>query len=201
MRKLTHLPALAFAITLMLPLQQVHAQEKQSDATWAETKGFINKYKNYIKEVDEYISFTNKYDVRVRFNDRKIVKFSISKNYWVNLKVEADEAYTSMGGDKYSTDLDFRVSFNLYYLDTVRIDHNSISLYTTGDQISKDEKIKQYKNGQYFESETNEDKSNYVKLIILDDEMRPRLLNAFQHLAYLANEKRKEDRLKSGDAF
>lgn len=188
----------------LLPLQSICAQEQQekekterSDATWAETRDFINKYIKYIKEVDDSNTWRMHF-VKHNFSDPDIEDFSISEGFWVYIKAES-EGHDYRGGE--GCKANFEASFNLYYLDKATMDGSSIDLRTTGNNI--EQKYKVYSRSNYNETYegSEEDARSWLKLRIPDDEMRPRLLKAFQHLAYLANKTREKDRLKSGDKF
>ncbi|HET8810682.1 MAG TPA: hypothetical protein VFM65_10535 [Flavobacteriaceae bacterium] len=192
-------------ITICLsPLQSICAQEQQekekterSDATWAETRDFINKYKKYIKEVDDYMKYRIHY-VTHDFSDPDITDFSIGKSFWISVAAKS-YGRNYGGGEGYRAD--FEASFNLYYLDEATLDGNAIRLRTTGDNIKQKYKIYRVANYDDTYKFSEGDPRSWLDLRVPDDEMRPRLLKAFQHLAYLANKKRAEDRAASGEKF
>ena len=66
----------------------------------------------------------------------------------------------------------------------------------SGDYVKKT-----WKDSRTWESRYEPKYQDVLYIIINDDEMRPRLVKAFTHLAYLATEKRKAAREASGEKF
>lgn len=149
------------------------AQDASNDATWEETVQFINENVKFIKECGKASS------------DKKPYSFYIEGE---ELLVEQEHFY----GD------DWRVyeSADLKKLKEVTCNGSKSMIFMdfTGAYLIK--YIKSREKGRTSKYEEDE-----YKIKVSDSEMHKRLLKAFQHLAYLATEKRKEEIKKSGSKF
>ncbi len=163
----------------------INAQEKQNDATWEETIGFIKKYKNNFSPDSEYDIYTNyKFDI---YSDRIVEYYEFNNEYRKELSKHKKIIYLSKlmkVEDKFKKDLD-------------------ILLYTTGKDILKTSEKYYYhpQKKQWIYIETEKSSSSFRLLYVPNREMYPRLLKAFKQLAYLATKKREEKRKQSGEKF
>lgn len=156
-------------------------QEKQSDATWKETVDFLNKYKNHITS-GEYSDCITK-----RVIEWPVKNISISQS---NLTIKFGSKYNSTEFIK------FVVTLN-------KIDNfSSGRLRTTGDYIEVySERKCDWNLDGYVSLKSTTIKTNNLNFRITDNEMRSRIYKAFQHLTYLAEEKRLAEHKASGDKF
>lgn len=170
----------------ILTLTNLNAQEKQNDATWEETVSFINKYKYHIKGL-WLPKWYNKFG-EIGFND------------YTNVKIKTSGSYVSMiiQSKNKKIDKDVIVTLDLTKLETAS------SYSTSGNEVIVLKFIGKY----CFVDEYNERndkkrnfKGNFLRLNISNNEMRPRLTKAFNHLAYLSKQKRLEKRKNSGEKF
>ncbi|WP_336127789.1 hypothetical protein [Mesoflavibacter sp. CH_XMU1422-2] len=149
------------------------AQEKQNDATWAETVGFINKNLEFINGGNPEYKFTN-------FN---INSTSFSWKWFYKNYNGSPNIYSS------SLPLSKLLSVEIHNYDPkMSIQQYSLHIKLTGSYI-------------LTTGEDGTSNNNYAYIYVSDIEMRPRIYKAFQHLAYLATEKRKQERETSGDKF
>lgn len=156
---------------------QVLAQEKQSDATWTETIAFIDKYSHEIS--------------RMRINSRHGYKFFFdheTTSMVENWRGKKDILVWHGSASGYTG----KVNVFLRELSSAEPAILGIRLCTSGQDI-----------WIRFEGASDEPKRERrcYRFIVDDTEMRPRLLKAFQHLAYLATERRTEQRRASDDPF
>lgn len=186
----------------MLYASHTNSQEKQNDATWEETIEFLQKYSNQIKDA-EMGSFEKKY-----FKNRKIniqsegIPFGTAGNYLLDKHKD--------WGDRFSGSDDFyKRYYKLYegnfpfkYLLKIEMYSNSIYLILST-EISYSYSVKtNYYNVGKVENDLLDRETNQLKLTYVDnEELLPRIEKAFKHLTYLAIEKRKLEREKSGEKF
>ena len=149
-----------------------NAQDASNDATWEETIDFIKKNKSFFVK-SEYWKKTSNYE------------FDIDYKYaYISYTVREDLLYNMP-----SYYINYSTSIDLKKIKTA--DHGYIKL--TGDYI----KVSSKRKGK----SENVSYDNIEGIYIEDTEMKPRLIKAFQHLAYLATKKREEARKASGDKF
>lgn len=153
------------------------AQEKQNDATWEETINFISKNLNYINEGEVY---------DCNYKSRRmwyVTDISISQSKLIiELRVFKEDKHFQ----RFTVSLEKINEFKYGTIYTVgkNIDVEYFLLCDTGEIRAK-----------------NPNSGDSVNIKIDDNEMRSRIYKAFQHLAYLAKEKRKAKRKASGDKF
>lgn len=193
---------ITFAILLMGPLQLATAQQKQSDATWRETIDFIDKYKEYVKEISTGGGGKSPYETPV---ENSLMGFKRFKKNFVRLRIEYDHKYRTPNHDSVweRRDKGF-VRIFLSRLKEVRESGNQIDLRLTGNYVDGENTQWTWGvhgRGEVYEPYSGEFTSSWAGLSVTDSEMRQRLLKAFKHLAYLATEYRKAERAASGDAF
>ncbi|MDE0471436.1 MAG: hypothetical protein OXH57_05800 [Ekhidna sp.] len=164
-------------ILLLLPAMlcgsAAFAQEKQSNATWEETVNFLQKY--HFGMEWECASANARYCL--------INKIKIQTD---RLELEEEDGYS---GDVYKRTLYFKDLFSAWrfaasdvmVLQTIRDD---ILVYTNGKQRNSSSEI-----------------SSKIKVRVVDRELFLRLLKAWQHLAWLATEKRRAAAEAAGDKF
>lgn len=169
----------------IVTLTNLNAQEKQNDATWEETIGFIKKYKNNFSPDSKYDIFTNyKFDI---YSDRIVEYYEFNDEYRKERSKYKNIIYLSKlmkVEDKLKEDLD-------------------IIVRTTGNDVFITEERSYYhpQEKRWIYIETKKRSRSYDLLYVPNREMYPRLLKAFKQLAYLATKKREEKRKQSGDKF
>ena len=155
------------------------AQDASNDATWEETIEFINKQEEFIILV---------YDHHGRLElDCEVDLFQIDGE-------KLFYKYPQVSSDTYDF-LKVIGSAELKKIESVDDKYDYIKIWFTG-----------YYNIFYVENTDDDNgqvkkEKSYLKFKVSDSEMHKRLLKAFQHLAYLATEKRKEEIKKSGSKF
>ncbi|MBD3616913.1 MAG: hypothetical protein HUJ22_10105 [Gracilimonas sp.] len=185
----TNLLLVVFFLTFSVPAL---AQEKQSDATWEETVDFIKSKKSYIEVKFRFYADTWRGTKSELIATSKIESlYSTSMNFKYYKK--ADKAV----GEKANASVSARLSF--YDLKNVfdpnyGFPYSDFALRTTGENICVSTQADNY-DYSYRNCE------RVIGIDVEDTEMRPRILKAFKHLAYLATEYREEQRKASGDAF
>lgn len=175
------LKSLLLTTALMITSLTTTAQEKQSDATWEETIEFLSNYS------DMMMKFNNVQDVMDWEKFHKVNFVSEENTTFLRLE------YFWGDGDSWSTNFDLKYIENVVWKEGDGNDgiwrnrKNYIRINFTRPQPS------------FF----NNEKSDYEGLSIKlsDSEINKRYLKAFQHLAYLAKEKREAARKASGDKF
>ncbi|WP_336129218.1 hypothetical protein [Mesoflavibacter sp. CH_XMU1422-2] len=163
-----------------------NAQEKQNDATWQETVNFLNKYKSYFK-----LGFTYNNNLK-KWDEYQIEHISITQQ---SLYFKATKYNYKKQKSKH-----IEVSIPFAKLQDIYSGFRQ-EISTVGNNISFKYRMYDYK-GEKIDTRFSKDR--YVKTIsfrIQDDEMRKRIIKAFKHLIYLAEQKRIEKQKQSGDKF
>lgn len=171
-------------ILFITTLSVTFAQETQSDATWEETIEFLNSKKEYMKlsnydnTVTETIEFNNNTIIRTKITIRREQDFATRRIQTCSLKY-LEEAYETSKAD--------------------------IALHFTGDYVENKTYFASGFGFGKYDPKYRYDSSLKTYTIVVegltDREMKPRILKAFQHLAYLATQKREAERKASGDKF
>lgn len=168
------------------------AQEKQSDATWEETIDFINSKKEYFK-------YTMNFGEReIKINSQNIT----SETYWSGGMLRYNKPYM------WEKAIQSAPLKNLKEVRDFKESEQHIYLSFTGNYVTEkiyeakddDFTIYSYKGSKYTYKKTKEEDTFYG-LYVPDIEMRERIIKAFQHLTYLAIQKREAERKASGDKF
>ena len=159
------------AILFLILSLTTNAQEKQNDATWEETIGFIEKYKTNLEAIG--LAWYNR-DNEKQYDDFQIV-FSSDHIY-----------FNSLNGKNDFISISLKKLRRCY-----KANAKWINIKTTGDYIH-------YKPADKSAADFE---VNRISIWISDTEMLPRILNAFKHLTDLSKEQRKAEREASSDKF
>lgn len=175
MKKIRLLTLLALMLGSIVPTQ---AQEKQNDATWEETISFLNKnisklnipggtYLHSVNEtkLEQFSDSRSNISRRVDLIELKSAKFTNSTNEGHNCK-----------------------NFNQIKLDFTK---NTVSIFLLDDEYYLENHFFIPLCGKYIDEPSCRCVTN---LWNEQDIFIQRFLKAFKHLAYLANEKRKESK-------
>ncbi|MGK0308841.1 MAG: hypothetical protein ACI8RP_001808 [Urechidicola sp.] len=174
-------------IALFIGLGNVNAQDASNDATLVETIGFINKYSDHL------------FNLGNTDLDLSISSTSLSLQY-----KPANYQY----GDAV---MHSRVDEQMDLTKLIKVEEKhetAIYLYFTEKCVFEKLNAAYYENGEFSGNMTvnasrhaYSKESDFYSFKVKDSEIRGRLLTAFQHLAYLATEKRKEEKRKMKEAM
>ena len=174
-------------LTLLITITSIslNAQTKQNDATWEETIEFIRKYKNYFNH-PVYGSIQDASDKILSINEKTILIKRFIKSKPENGREESRVSVIN---------IPLKKMFKAEKSTATSYVPSKINLYFTGKYLKEEteysNKTKKYSSKVYYWDQT--------RVFIMDSEMRPRILKAFQHLAYLATQERLEK--SKGDKF
>jgi len=151
----------------------VIAQEKQSDATWEETINFLVQNSAYIDDSVDH--------------SRNGTGYNIS-----NFRIEDSVLYWTVNQEN-DSNIHNQQQLPLQKLLKCTLEKEAVSKYNHPNTI----KLKLTGEYAVYGPYT----IDYARFYIDDVEMRPRILKAFQHLTFLATEKRKKEREASAEKF
>ncbi|MDO1502104.1 hypothetical protein Q2T40_18365 [Winogradskyella maritima] len=190
-------------ITLFLVISNsLFAQDKQNNPTWEETIEFLQKYIYQIESVYFY-GLDEKY-----LKNGRLIIWSTGIPYG-NPSLILDRHYDtwSMSG---GTNAYYKRYYQLedgifpfkFLTAAENLGSNGLTLKLSKKiPIKFYEKTNYYNKGKIEEGWQNEMYDSFRITFHEDSELVPRLIKAFKHLAYLATEKRKQEREASGDKF
>jgi hypothetical protein len=199
MKKTLLILSLTFAYTI--------SSYSQSDATWEETIGFIEKYKKELHFSSEDLKpYIKKWD-NVIVND-KFIKFEIAYEKGGGREGYVEGYKGKVCWEKAKTKIIVTIFFKNLSTDTNREGFASL-------KFIDENSVKVEKNTDYYGFNTGCDwlnqknlydiksKYNFRQALIgtSNDELDKRVAKAFNHLAKLATDKREAKRKASGDKF
>lgn len=175
-------------LTILLSSLTATAQEKRNDATWEETIDFILKYKNKISKCEdtdswEKVGWANYIEDDEVNEGLKILDYK----YLVMRKNNKDRLFNFKYNLEEINEIDFSTRRRVVYVKFTPTQKLSFKIPADRDLKTRTRNYKHKSIGFYIETD--------------DSEFHPRLLKAFEHLAYLARKKREEARKASGDKF
>lgn len=190
------LQALTTCLLLFISIT-TNAQEKQNDASWEETVEFLSKNLHYI-------SIGNVDKERYPELSRSTTKWRRSVAYFTeNNREIVIEFVPRKDSDRFCGDKSYQ-HFIQYTIPLDKIinvsSHYFFWIQTTGKYIDVKKHLP-VKSGSTCTITDAYTTTDVLQVRVEDSEMRPRLYKAFEHLAYLAKEKREAKRKASGDKF
>jgi len=183
-------------LVLISSLISVHSQEKQNDATWAETIAFLNKYKSNITEIGTF-GHINTYKISsISFENNKLMVTvdygQVGRGKGILKKVKDMKYYADLIGLTRVAE----IGENSGYL---QIDFNEKTTYEGYIMDLRNDKTE-------YEFKKDEGFSWYIlgfdsPEVSKTSEMFKRYFKSLKHLAYLAKKKREKERELRGDKF
>ena len=190
------LKTLLITATLIITSLTTTAQDSTNDATWKETIEFIKKNKDYIivgNVGDEYFTYVD------QSLEWRRTSFILENNRRLSMRFTPNKKKDRFCG------WEPRVNYIEYTIPLDKLSYASDYYYTilktTGNDIDVELVLPEKRGDTCFTKEKSFKKIDKIEFRIEDNEMRPRLFSAFEHLAYLAKEKREAARKASGDKF
>lgn len=184
--KKTILTLALFITTLTLTF----AQEKQGDATWEETIDFIKSKKKFIS-IDDSTSPSN--EIKIDGQGIQLIIYT-----WSNYPKGWEKRIYYMPFRYLKSVKPFKEG-SYCYIDINKLsgEYVSVKVFKT----KKDDVFEFNPKGSKYYLHGSYNLARFDKLCVNDVEMRERLTKAFQHLTYLAIQKREAERKASGDKF